>query len=111
MSAIRIWNIEVFGHCQSRINEIIGKIEKIQCEALSEENVAVEAKLQYELSLWLSRQKSCESWLKDGDWNSKCFHISTIVQRKKNVIDAIRGEDGEWLVKYSEIKDYLVGSF
>ena len=49
--------------------------------------------------------------MKDGDWNSKCFHISTIVQRKKNVIDAIRGEDGEWLVKYSEIKDYLVGSF
>jgi hypothetical protein len=49
--------------------------------------------------------------LKDGDRNSKCFHISTIVRRKKNAIDAIRGEDGEWLVKYSEIRDYLVGSF
>ena len=57
------------------------------------------------------RQKSRESWLKDGDRNSKFFHISAIVRRKKNAIDAIRGEDGEWIVKYSDIKDYLVGNF
>ena len=35
----------------------LGKLKKIQCEALSEENFAVEAKLQYELSLWLSRNE------------------------------------------------------
>jgi hypothetical protein len=56
-STLQIWNKEVFEHCQSRINKITGKIEKIQCEALLEENFAVEAKLQYELNLWLSRNE------------------------------------------------------
>lgn len=28
-SALRRWNKEVFGHCQSRISELMGSIEKI----------------------------------------------------------------------------------
>jgi hypothetical protein len=115
--AFQKWNKEVFGHCQSRINDIMEEIEKIQCGAISEENFAKEAKLQNDLSIWLSRnesmwrQKSRETWLKDGDHNSKFFHISTIIRRKKNSIDAIRGEDGVWIMKCSEIRDYMVGNF
>ncbi len=80
-------------------------------------NFAEEAKLQKDLNIWLSRnelmwrQKSRETWLKDGDRNSKFFHISSIIRRKKNSIDAIRGVDGEWIVKYSDIRDHLVGNF
>jgi hypothetical protein len=57
------------------------------------------------------RQKSRETWLKDGDRNSKFFHISSIIRRKKNSIDAIRGVDGEWIVKYSDIRDIWWGIF
>uniref|UniRef100_A0A2N9IGZ4 Reverse transcriptase domain-containing protein n=1 Tax=Fagus sylvatica TaxID=28930 RepID=A0A2N9IGZ4_FAGSY len=57
------------------------------------------------------RQKSRETWLKDGDRNSKFFHISAVLRRRKNSIDAIRGEDGIWIVNLSEIRDFVVGNF
>jgi hypothetical protein len=116
-SDLRKWNKEVFGHVQVRIAEFPRNIEKIQLEDPTEGNVMEEAKLQAGMNSWLSqnelmwRQKSCETWLKDGDRNSKFFHISTVVRRRRDFIDAIRGDDSEWIVKVSEIREFVVGKF
>ena len=81
------------------------------------ESAIEEACLQNELNVWLARneimwrQKSRETWLKDGDCNSKFFHISSIIRRKKNSIDAIRGDNGEWIVKLSEIREFVIEKF
>uniref|UniRef100_A0A2N9ETY0 DUF4283 domain-containing protein n=1 Tax=Fagus sylvatica TaxID=28930 RepID=A0A2N9ETY0_FAGSY len=115
--ALRKWNKEVFGHCQSRISEISSQIEQIQCEAPSFENCSKEASLQFELNCWLSRneliwrQKSRETWLRDGDRNTMFFHISAVVRHRKNSIDALRGEDGIWLVNLSDIREHVVSNF
>jgi hypothetical protein len=60
-------------------------------------------------TMW--KQKSRESWLKDGNRNSKFFHISTIIQRRKNNIDAIKGDNGEWLIKLFEVREFVVLKF
>ena len=63
-------------------------------------NGRIEEELQVELSKWLARtevlwkQKSRELWLKEGDRNTKIFHLSTIIRRRRNHIDAIKYEDG-----------------
>lgn len=57
------------------------------------------------------RQKSRETWLKDGDRNSRFFHISAVVRRRNNSIDAIRGEDGIWIVNLSEVREFVVRNF
>ena len=116
-SDLRKWNKEVFGHVQSRIVEFMKNIEKIQMADPTEAKVNEEAKLKFGLNTWLSRnetmwrQKSRETWLKDGDRNSKFFHISSIVRRRRNYIDAIRDDDSKWLVKSSDIKQFVVGKF
>jgi hypothetical protein len=35
----------------------------------------------------------------------------SFVGKKKNSIKAIRGENGEWIVKLSEIREFVVGKF
>lgn len=52
-----------------------------------------EVLLQEEL-LWL--QKSRANWLRFGDKNMRFFHTSTMIQRRRNKVEALKNELGEW---------------
>ena len=77
----------------------------------------IEASLQTELFKWLVRseslwrQKSRELWLKAGDKNSSFFHLSTIIQRRHNNIDAIKADDGTWINGSKNIKQFFLDKF
>ena len=98
--ALQKWNKEVFEHYQVRINQIMQNIAEIQKKPHSNDNGRIEEELQVELLEWLARtevlwkQKSRELWLKEGDRNTKFVHLSTIIRRRWNHIDAIKSEDG-----------------
>jgi hypothetical protein len=99
--ALNKWNREVLGHCNSMIKELSTKISEVQAQDITKVNARSEAKMQVELNEWLRRnemlwrQKSRETWLKDGDKNSKLFHLTMIICRKRNSIDAIKNDDGD----------------
>ena len=113
-SALKKWNKEVFGFCQSRINALTLQIQEIQKEDATEANCIQEARLQSELSEWLLRneilwrQKSKETWFCEGDKNSKFFYLSTIIRKKHNTIDAVKPDSGEWITEKKEIKEYFL---
>ena len=48
----------------------------------------------YEAKLW--KQKSRDKWVKEGDNNTKFFHITTMVRRRKNKIDGLFDSNGNW---------------
>uniref|UniRef100_A0A2N9HY11 ABC-2 type transporter transmembrane domain-containing protein n=1 Tax=Fagus sylvatica TaxID=28930 RepID=A0A2N9HY11_FAGSY len=111
------WNKEAFGNCQGRIKTLTLHIQEIQKKEATENNCKIEARLQQELNEWLLRnetlwrQKSREVWLREGDRNSKFFHISTIIQRKKNTIEALKSDQGSWITEAKEIKKHLSSKF
>ena len=111
------WNKYFFGATRTRIKELEEKITKIQNLDPTQENLALEAFLSAELNEWLEReelkwrQKSRELWLKEGDRNSKFFHLSTIVCRRRNQIIEIQLEDGSWIHLRDNIVDYFAHHF
>ncbi|XP_030970473.1 uncharacterized protein LOC115990841 [Quercus lobata] len=80
-------------------------------------NELAEQSLQAELFEWLIRseilwrQKSRELWLKLGDKNFKFFHLSMIICRRNNNIDAIKKEDGTWIHDSNQIRKLFRNNF
>ena len=70
-----------------------------------------------ELDDWLERedlkwkQKSRELWTKEGDRNTRFFHLSTLVRRRRNRINEIKLEDGTWINTREEIQNYFNENF
>lgn len=100
-----------------RIKELSSRIEAIQIQGRTELIAKQEAVLQGELNEWLRRnealwrQKLRETWLKDSDKNSKKIHLSTIIRRKRNSIDAIKNNDGDWLTSKKDIREHVTYKF
>lgn len=90
------------------------QIDVIQQDEPIEENRHTESHLQAQLDEELLRrdtiwkQKSRELWVKDGDRNSKFFHLSTSIRRRKNQICAIKDGNSDWIHRYPDIGEYFL---
>nr|POE91951.1 hypothetical protein CFP56_33154 [Quercus suber] len=114
---LKKWNKEVFGLVRERIKAIQANIAEIQQKSPTKENLELEASLNLELDDWLTKeelrwkQKSRELWLKEGDRNSRFFHLSTLNRRRRNRISEIKLEDGSWINNIADIQDYFERNF
>ncbi|CAL2226100.1 unnamed protein product [Prunus armeniaca] len=96
--ALAVWNKDVFGclfQNKKKLLAIIGGIQKALCRRHSSFLVDLEkelasdyqALLDQEELFWL--QKSRNTWLKEGDRNTKFFHLSTIIHRRRNKLEGL----------------------
>ncbi|XP_058733806.1 uncharacterized protein LOC131605475 [Vicia villosa] len=72
----------------------------------------LEVKLQKELRSILNQEElmwyySRARWLVDGDRNTKYYHMQTISRRKRNRINMLRDDNGNWITKHEELKDHV----
>ena len=111
------WNKSTFGYAQVRIKDIEERLKAIQLLEPSQENLSKEAALYLKLNNWLEkeelklRQKSRELWFKERDRNSKFFHLSTLVRRRRNQISETLLDDGRWINSREEIVSYFTSHF
>jgi hypothetical protein len=101
--ALKIWNNLFFGNIQKNINSISQQIDDIQRfnfpPQLHQEEIFLKQKLdslyiQEEL-LWKS--KSRDAWLTCKDLNTRYFHMSTLIKRRRNAIDFLKLSSGAWV--------------
>lgn len=76
-----------------------------------------EAQLQVDLQdalhneemLWKS--KSRNHWLATPKLNTRFFHLTTLIRRRRNCIEGLKSEDRRWLNTQADIGDYLCSNF
>lgn len=59
--------------------------------------------------LWL--QKSRKDWILHGDRNTSLFHQKTMTRRRRNRIEAIQDNSGNWLYDEDAIRRHVVEYF
>ncbi|KAF7806607.1 putative ribonuclease H protein At1g65750 family [Senna tora] len=103
---IKDWNKKVFGNIHARKVKLQNRLNGLNI-AISRKPSAYLRKIQFEVwkeyekvlneeeSIW--RQKSRHQWVVQGDRNTRFFHISTLVRRKRNKIEGLKNEEGEWI--------------
>ena len=108
------WNKSCFGNSRERIKELEQKIAQIQSLEATKENLELEALLNLELDEWLARedlkwkQKSREIWIREGERNTRFFHLSTLIRRRRNCIQEIKLEDGSCINDGEDIQKYFI---
>ncbi|KAF4379516.1 hypothetical protein G4B88_028758 [Cannabis sativa] len=114
---LKLWNQNVFDFCDKNLRHLRNQLESVQKMSITHSMVAKEAEIQMEIldmeekmgrSL---RQKSRENWLQFGDGNSKFFHKSTLIRRRRNYIGAVRDGEGQWIRGRGDIGKYFQDCF
>ena len=114
---LKRWNKSCFGSSRERIKELEQKIARIQSLKATKENLELEASLSLELDEWLARedlkwkQKSREIWIREGNRNTRFFHLSTLIRRMRNYIQEIKLEDDSWINDREDIQKYFIENF
>ncbi|XP_021771780.1 uncharacterized protein LOC110735912 [Chenopodium quinoa] len=111
------WNNETFHNIFRKESELWARLEGIQ-KRLSTGNdrhrLKLEAMLRREMDdvnnqeeiLWF--QKSRIDAIRNGDRNTKFFHLSTLIRRRQNRIETLQNSQGEWLTCPKQVKSLVL---
>lgn len=99
-----LWNRRVFGNIFYRKSRCLARLQGIQVAMQDRPSMRLqllETSLQTELNAILTqeevywRQISRVSWLKEGERNTRFFHLSTLIRRRQNHVTRLRLEGGD----------------
>lgn len=111
-AALSMWSKDTIGDIFSRTKELEQKL--LICEerclnfntskerkTLNKKNAEMIRHLKLEDSFW--RQKTGLRWAAEGDFNTKLFHSSVNMRRRKLLLNRIQKGDGSWATREEEI--------
>lgn len=112
--SIKTWNREQFGDPFKKYKKIEEELNQLEADTtdrhLQPQELLTRRKLQEEL--WvaalshksLMRQKARLRWIKEGDCNSRYFHLLINSSRKNNCLNGVM-IDGSWIEEPSAVKE------
>lgn len=118
--SLKQWNKSVFGHIIWRKKRLRARLDGVQRRPAIHPTTAM-LKLEQQLKFMLGetlmhgeimwQQKSRVQWLQAGDRNTKFFHLSTVIRRRRNKAEALRTPDGSWVFDQRSLKDMVADYF
>ena len=57
------------------------------------------------------KQRSRVSWIKEGDRNTSYFHHKASQRRRRNAIESLQLENGEWISTDGQIEQHIAGFY
>ncbi|KAL9675723.1 hypothetical protein QQ045_003929 [Rhodiola kirilowii] len=111
------WGRSKFGMVKENFSRLKKEITRVRKMERTEEMVEQEAKLCSELDEWLLReelfwkQRSRVYWLREGDRNTRFFHLRASHRRKVNRINRLRTTQGTWTAGDEELCDAIIKHF
>lgn len=117
---VQIWNKDVFGNIFHRKNIVEAKLRAIRISIVlnpNEQLLEFENKLRREHFDILQQEeefrsiKSRYNWLIQGDRNTKLFHTSALIRRKRNRIVSFQDSQEVWFYNEDEIATLIRNRF
>lgn len=105
------WGRAEFGGMEKKLRECQEKFEALRNLPVSDieaerEQERVMAELLVQKEIWW-KQRSRANWLKEGDRNTKFFHSRATQRKKKNTLEGIEGESGNWCTGRKEMEGVI----
>lgn len=70
---------------------------------------AMQEQLLGEEIMW--KNKSRVTWLTMPDLNTRYFHLTTLIRRRRNVIEYLKTPNGTWLDSQQNVGDHICNYF
>lgn len=111
---MKIWNKEQFGDTFKKVKRIESELNKLEEDTIQRQLSSQEdsKRKQLQEALWVAaqahesllRQKARSRWIKEGDCNSRYFHLLMSANRRHNSLKGIM-IDGTWIEEPHKVKE------
>lgn len=95
--------------CRAQMNSLRSKYDSTSIHQFEEAKRNYNKLLAQQEVFW--KQRSKQHWLKEGDCNSRYFHISASARKKRNSISQLKDQNGYWHTWDSGLADLLMSYF
>jgi len=117
---IKVWNKDHYGDTFKKYKKIEEQLNKLEADIddrhLAPHEVAIKKQLQEDL--WVAalshesllRQKARSTWIKEGDCNSRYFHLLMNASHRNNFLKGVMVE-GSWIKEPASVKEVVKSFF
>ncbi|KAK2645782.1 hypothetical protein Ddye_020977 [Dipteronia dyeriana] len=117
---LKVWNKEKFGNIFYNKRRLLARIQGIQHHLSDKPSVflsSLEESLlkdyrdifEREEIFWQQKSRNC--WLKEDDRNTKIFHFSMVIRKRRNKTEGLTKKDGSWTGDIRKMKTEAVQYF
>ncbi|KAL9663020.1 hypothetical protein QQ045_027857 [Rhodiola kirilowii] len=99
MKSLHLWGSSTFGNVKRKVKALKDSIQEKELDEWLERE-----------ELWW-RQRSRAEWLKEGDRNTAFFHQKASQRRRRNHLDRIKNQEGDFCETQSEISAVITNYF